>query len=604
MLEELLNKIDNSDQYIDAYSIEEEFINLLKELEKTGNKEEIILARLNYQFIIFVTNFDRGVVGRFSGTDEEGNIHEVPDINTYGPLEFEQLKKRFDQTNNPFLKSKYGLLLILSKNENAKPYKSNQIAQEICQSLLELSEKYKEKKEENPSVRIFLVNSVNDCLSLAQQRKFNEYIEHISNFVISTILGSKEADSVLLKFLRMIAKNMNSFVYNGEIEKILNHIMGLCKNSNTNKSFLIVQIAEVALELSQKLKLDQNAWLNFLGKKYEDMAEVSRESNMTDVSYLFENALKYYEKLNDTKKVGDLKLKIEESKKDIDIRAISTKIPDEYLSKTKERNQRLLQQDTATILHFLTSTIDIPPISEIKEIAVKTYSKSVMNLFPITPIDKFGNTLGSFTDEESKREFNTAQVYNNVLQIALITIAEVFSNTVRDGRINSDIFMHHLKESWIGQVKKVKYAHGEVEIELTKILYPSIKLIFEELTKSANGTDISVDNLVLAIDSITTKMEYLLRFLGFILKIPSFKYNRDGYQEQKNIYDYFREPRIIETFSEDDLYFLKYLLTEKVTGINLRGLVAHGLLDYGEYNIVQAMLLLIALLKIGQTVLE
>lgn len=602
MLEEFLKKIDNSDQYIDEYSVEEEFINLLRELEETGNEEEFIRARLNYQFVVFVTNFERGVLGRFSETDEEGNVYESPDINSYGALEFDYLKKRFDETNNPYLKSKYGLLLLLSKNENAKPYKTNQIATQTCEALLKLSELYRNNIEKDTSLDIYLLNAADSCLRLAYQRKFNDCLDQIRDFIISTTLSLEKADILLLDFLRFINNHIKHFLPHKNIGKIIEHSMSLCRTSDSPNHFLVTQIGLVALELSQKLELDETEWLKLLAKKYEFMAQEGRKNNRRDVSYHLEHALEYYKKLNDTKKVRELELEIEESKKDFDLSTISTKIPEEYLKKIKDRNQRLLQEDTDTILHFLTSTIYIPPISAIKEIAVETYRKLVINLFPIVPIDKFGNTLGSFTNDESKAEYNTAQVYNNELQIALITIAEVFLTAVKDGKLSSAIFMDHLKKGWIGQVKTVRYAHGIVEIDLTKLLHPSIKLIFEEITKSADGAEISVDNLVLAIDSITTKMEYLLRFLGFILKIPSFKYVRDGYQEQKNIYDYFREQRIIESFSEDDLYYLKHVLTEKVTGINLRGLVAHGLLDYDEYNIAHAMLLLIALLKIGQKV--
>lgn len=605
MLEETLKKLDNSIEYIDEHSVENELIKLLNELEARGNNDEIKLARLNYEFIQFVLKVDKGVLAKFTGTDKEGNTHHIPDIDKYQSFEFEYLKKRFDETNNPYLKGVYGLILVLSENEESKPYKSNQIALQTCQSLFELCKIYKENIDKEHFFDIYLINSVYNCIGLAERRKFNECIDQVNDFVVSSILFSGNADNILLEFLRAINKYFNLFSKDKDIQNILQHSLNLCRKSDSQKSLLITEIAKIALELSQKLNSDQNEWLELLAKKYEFMAEEGRENQRTDVSYHLENALTYYKQLGNKEKIEELELQIDESKKNVDLQTVKTKLPKEYVQKIRERNKRVLKEDSDTIIHFLTSTIFLSPLPIIKEIAESTYDRSfITSISPIAPMDKYGNTLAKFIDGESKKEFNIAQTYNNNLQIGMITIGEVLSMATKQGKLNSTIFMDHLKSGWIGHIKTFKYADGEKEVDLAKILEPSIKLIFAEISNLASDKDISIDNLVLAIDSLTTKMEYLIRYLGFILKIPSFKYVRNEYHEEKNIYDYFREPKIKEFFSKDDLYFLRHFLTEKATGLNLRGRVSHGLLDYDEYGIDDAMLLLIALLKIGNKVFE
>lgn len=69
--------------------------------------------------------------------------------------------------------------------------------------------------------------------------------------------------------------------------------------------------------------------------------------------------------------------------------------------------------------------------------------------------------------------------------------------------------------------------------------------------------------------------------------------------EKKSIDDLLRNEVLEKLFNENELLFFKFLLIEK-SGYNYRHQVAHSLLQYRDYNIGIAHLLLLVLLRIGK----
>lgn len=110
-------------------------------------------------------------------------------------------------------------------------------------------------------------------------------------------------------------------------------------------------------------------------------------------------------------------------------------------------------------------------------------------------------------------------------------------------------------------------------------------------------------NLVLPIDSLTLKMEGMLRDLCEFSGVATFFQTSDKkgrpIVREKDLHALLYEDKIKELFDEDDLLLFKYLLVEKA-GLNLRHRIAHSLLYFQEYNLDIMHLLIIALLRIGK----
>ena len=68
---------------------------------------------------------------------------------------------------------------------------------------------------------------------------------------------------------------------------------------------------------------------------------------------------------------------------------------------------------------------------------------------------------------------------------------------------------------------------------------------------------------------------------------------------EKDINWLLREVPVKSLFDEDDLLFFKYVLVEKA-GFNLRHKIAHCLMDYRGYDILNMHLLILVLLRLGR----
>jgi hypothetical protein len=109
--------------------------------------------------------------------------------------------------------------------------------------------------------------------------------------------------------------------------------------------------------------------------------------------------------------------------------------------------------------------------------------------------------------------------------------------------------------------------------------------------------------MVLAIDSLTLKIEGLLRDMCEFSGIATFYQTKDkkgrNIVREKDLHALLHEDKIKELFDEDDLLFFRFLLVEQA-GLNLRHRIAHSLLYFREYSIDLMHLLMLALLRIGK----
>ena len=121
---------------------------------------------------------------------------------------------------------------------------------------------------------------------------------------------------------------------------------------------------------------------------------------------------------------------------------------------------------------------------------------------------------------------------------------------------------------------------------------PIIKEYFKQLELGLSNEEY---NYVLFIDSIVSKLEYLVRKLCEIYNISMLKPQGNGTTSEKLLHDFFSNPKFKEVLFEKDYDFLKHVLLKP--GLNLRNKSAHGF-DLSIYTFDNANLLLLCFFRL------
>jgi hypothetical protein len=96
-----------------------------------------------------------------------------------------------------------------------------------------------------------------------------------------------------------------------------------------------------------------------------------------------------------------------------------------------------------------------------------------------------------------------------------------------------------------------------------------------------------IPNYILAIDSLTLKIEGILRDFCEFSDITTFSTRREKtgiIVKEKDVNALLHDTKLKEILGNDNILLLRFLLIEK-GGYNLRHNVAHSLMTYWEYNI-------------------
>ena len=139
-----------------------------------------------------------------------------------------------------------------------------------------------------------------------------------------------------------------------------------------------------------------------------------------------------------------------------------------------------------------------------------------------------------------------------------------------------------------------------LEYNWLSLLAPSLNEYFLEIDYFLYSGN--YPNMILAIDSLTLKLEGLIRDFCRLIDIPTCTLRSDkagNIVEEKNINALLHESKLEQFLGKNDLLFLKFLLIEK-GGYYLRHKIAHSLMTYSEYGMDHMHLLILALLRLGK----
>lgn len=626
-LEKFYQRLDESDfDCKSEHLINSELQQVSQKLFDANNQEILKLSELERQGFAIRKSFDKmqdddkgtidGLSWQMAGTQtmEDGSEKPLywPDVQNLSEDDFKYFEKRYKEVKNTYAKVEFGLLVYFGSKT---PFsKHNDFKKELFAETFKLSKQYFAKAiapEDKNHYVLHFISAIKTAYKLAEKSKLNDELNEISSFIAETHKNWDEKKDgtlrILLDLSGMMSDNFKYFKNTVDFNIVLNkNITGA---QELQKSYLwgAIYVVDRNIEIKKKLNEPFDDLIKYKAQLYEELTnEAEGKGNMACI-FFSENALRLYQQLNDTSKIGELEKRYSDLRGKFELGKIKQELPEEYTKHIQENINRTVKESNEKdiLLHFII-TPWYDKIENIEQLAEESKKHSVLlSMLGTSILDKFGNTVDKFHTEEEINRHNFWQSYGFNFQIGTQTMHQFFIEAFKAKKINFTSVITHLEQTWYNEPIQRNY-HGEVvEIVPLDIIKPGIKRFFEEIDKFFADSTYKLDYVTVT-DSLVLKIESIIRYFCEKIGIATFKTRQKGSDKlvmEKLLDDLLVDIKHTETnptgFDEEDRIFIKYVLTEKA-GLNLRNQVAHGLLDYYEYAFPNQLVILSIILKLSK----
>lgn len=227
------------------------------------------------------------------------------------------------------------------------------------------------------------------------------------------------------------------------------------------------------------------------------------------------------------------------------------------------------------------------------------YKKRKPTFLDEIPTTSFDINKNFISEEEAKDHLN---LYG--MQLNSFSIRELFlifqKGTIKNKITYNSLINYLFEKSWIGKTYiENDYDGSEVEYNLISTLAPSLFDFFHQFEGNIKSKQFNNTAFILCIDSLTLKIEGLIRHFAKIIKYPTSILNkRKNGTRERYVEEIVTHKKFKEYFNEDDIVFILYLLTNK--GMNVRNDIAHGFYRYENYSDSLAILLVTLVLRLSK----
>lgn len=513
--------------------------------------------------------------------------------NAYQTLElfddnFDYVKIRAKSVNNPKYKAKYNHLLWLS------PQKQIDFAKQAIENYLLLLQ--------NSS---FPVNDNLQCYSFA---------EYFKNLLILCQTVNYQKNKVIQYFVSLLeVDKLNDFTKYSLMEFIVESIKKIdpsitqtffdySKKSIENlDSWILESYLNLLVILSQKLKLPPNEFHEKLGDYH--ISQLKTEKNQGFIAhYYYANALEEYKKANIKEKIEQTAVLLEQAKKTIDLKKISFELEDEKVNKalnqwlnfTKEKTTQLIEKgNDKDIYEYLILGNIFPNATTLNE----EIKPIMLDLASIMTFD-----INKNISKNKSGVINPYSIHINNFSIHHIWL--VVSKGIKSGKISFESLIDYLKNnSWYGQDFTYLDTNNETQgFNWIELLSPSLQSFFIQTEIDIKTNSHNPKGYILAIDSLVLKFEGLLRELSRMIGAQTIEIIGNVTEERIKFDKLLDNEKIKTLIPEDDIAYFKFLFTS--IGMNLRNNTAHCFFKTQNYTSAIMLLLIVALLRLGNYKLE
>lgn len=508
--------------------------------------------------------------------------------NAYPTLElfddnFAYIKTRSNKAQNPKYKAKYNHLLWLS------PQKHIDFAKQAIESYLLLLKNSSFSVEDNLQCYSFGKYYIN-LFVLSQKVSFKK--EEIITYFVSLLESNKLNDFTKFSLMEFIVekwKNIDSAHIQTFFDYTKKRIDHLTDRELENYLNLLVL-------LSQKLKISPSEYHERLGDYH--ISQLQKENNKGFIAHhYYTNALEEYKKANNQDKIEQTAVLLEQAKKTLDLKMVSFELKDEKINEalnqwwdfTKKKIDHLIENgDDQEIYGYLILEQLFPKAGVLNE-----------EIRPVT-LDLVSTMTFDINKNISKNKSGIIDPY--LIHINSFTVNHVglvLSKGFKSGKISFESLINYLKNnSWYGQDFTYVDTNNEPQgFNWIELLIPALQSFFIQTEIDLKTNSHYSQGYILAIDSLVLKFEGLLRELSKIIGAQTIEIKDNGTQERIGFDKLLENEKLKALIPEDDIAFFKFLFTSN--GINLRNNVAHCFFTTKNYTSAVMLLLIVALLRLG-----
>ena len=568
VIESIIKEMDSD---LTKYSQRRNYEKKLSDLKENYENEDALIKELTYEIDSLNFSIQNGELVPLLGCGDWC----YPDINGFDNDYKDYIKQRTNDTSNPILRNMY-LIIILNLNLD-----HNEIRLFIDESLNFLNHHL--ITETNVELaNDLLMTTFDKCMSLRYKK------EDIKSLIVKYVKAEfNEIFNIKHLIELMLSKKK---VFKKEDFEGLDDICWDC--AQRSRSVTIIEFLNLGQKISQKLQSNKYNWFDEIGKTYVDFADEREDSKRVQIIHL-SNAMEYYQKGGNTQRIEEVSIKLKKVQKEFE----PARIPFEF-------------DVNGVVNTIITEIYEIIPLDSNKFFEFLIHDK---NEFLIPKLEKDDENYNNFVDAAPLLAISSQLKLDNNHNIT-----QTLKNDDEDGRIRdsnnrqyslSIIFQNiFLKEMFIYTYDLEIFTYDSVIGYLSNcqkflnisdgvkpLLYyfkPIIKEYFKQLELGLSNEEY---NYVLFIDSIVSKLEYLVRKLCEIYNISMLKPQGNGTTSEKLLHDFFSNPKFKEVLFEKDYDFLKHVLLKP--GLNLRNKSAHGF-DLSIYTFDNANLLLLCFFRL------
>ena len=330
---------------------------------------------------------------------------------------------------------------------------------------------------------------------------------------------------------------------------------------------------------------------------------MEKEGNKDFISHHYlTKALEEFNKSKNKEKIKQTAVLLEQAKKYIGLKQVSFEIEDDHFNSLFEQWQKTIKFKTDEIVenHGSKDIYEYLILEQFfpkADILTEEISTPFLDLVTTMAFDINYNLINKKTSG-----INPYHLHLNNFSVHHIWL--VFSKGLKNGKISFDGIIEYLKHySWYGDDFTYVDANNEKQgFDCIELFTPALQSFFMQIE-----TDIKLDkhmpqNYILSIDSLVLKFEGLIREFSRMIGAPTIEIGKNGIKEQIKFDKLLDNDKLRSLIPEDDIAFFKYLFTSR--GMNLRNNIAHSFYRTNNYSSAIMLLLLVALLRLGNYRIE